>query len=128
MKILLVILALAIAGCATPAQQPVVSQTSIAVKAQITVFATKGAYEAATAIATAYAELPRCAVAVPQPCSKAEVVAQVRRARLVTRDAILAAEETVRSPAFEESVIGSAAAAAEASMKAYMSITNTLQR
>lgn len=61
------------------------------------VFAMRASYNAAVlAPAAAYASLPRCAAAVPQPCSEQAVVNQLRKADAAAKAALDAAETVVR--------------------------------
>jgi hypothetical protein len=61
------------------------------------VFAMRAGYNAAfLAPAVAYNALPRCAEAVPQPCSQQSVVSQLRKADAAAKAALDAAETVVR--------------------------------
>jgi hypothetical protein len=113
MKMLIAVIALAIAGCATP-------QSS-----QQSVFQAKTAYAVALTTAVAYKRLPDCATR-PQPCSDKAVVAQLQKADTVAATALDAAETAVRTPGFGESVIRSSVTAARAGLDAFLSIVNTL--
>ena len=94
---------------------------------QVAVFAFEGAYEAALTVAVAYARLPRCAPAVPAPCSDQPIVDQAVRARNVARDALASAKQAVRTPGFGADVSTTAVAAAQAAVNAMTAITNNLK-
>lgn len=135
MKELFIVALLALAACALPppsAPQGAASAQVLPAKPYIvgqqTVFGAKGAYEAALTIAVTYAELPRCgAPGHVGLCSDRKVVDQVVKARDVARDALGAAEGVVRSPGFGNDVIRTSVDAADAALKAFLSITNTLK-
>lgn len=80
------ILLLLLAGCASNSPSPAT-----------TVYASKSTYEAALALAVAYAELPRCAPDAPPLCSDTSAVATIRTANTAARATLDAAENTVRS-------------------------------
>lgn len=120
MKALVLVAALAIAGCATTPG----GTADANVQAQQTVFAAKASYAVALATATAYESMPRCATTQPQPCSNTAVVEQLRKAQPVARGALDAAESAVRNPSFGKDAIATAVAAANAALAAFVSITN----
>lgn len=105
---------------------PQLATAPAAASPQVAVFAADGAYEAALVAAVAYARLPRCAAAVPQPCSQQGVVDQTVRARDVARDALAAARTAVRTPGFGADVGQTAVAAAQAAVQALTAITVNL--
>lgn len=125
MRTLLLIAVLALVGCET-VQAP--TTTAAAPNAAVTVYAAKGAYEVALTAAVAYAELPRCKPdAKLSVCSSQPVVDQLVRSRNVARDALASAESAVRTPGFGVDVLTTAAASAEAAVKALTTITTTLR-
>lgn len=121
----------ALTGCSTPPMQPQGPTAQVLpakpyVVGQQTVFGAKGAYEAGLTIAVTYAELPRCGKGVLL-CSDQKIVDQVVRARDVARDALRAAEGVVRSPSFGTDVVKTSVDAADAALRAFLSITNSLK-
>lgn len=112
-------LALALAGCAAT------STGSTTTPAQ-TVFAAKSAYAGALAAAVAYESLPRCAAAVPQPCSSPELVAQLRKADNVAAAALDAAEAAVRMPAIGTDAAGKAVSTATSALAALQALVVTM--
>lgn len=132
MKQILTALACAafLTGCPTAPtsqQQSPAAPSAQNLTPQAAVFAAKGGYEVALTVAVAYAELPRCAPRTEPLCSKQPVVDHLVRARNVARDAITAAEQTVRTPEFGADITASAVTAAQAALQAFVSITNTLK-
>ena len=136
MRKLLIVAAAALSLIACAAQTPHPTGPSAQVLpakpyivGQQTVFGAKGAYEAALTIAVAYAELPRCKPGTARfTCSDRRVVDQVVQARNVARDALGAAEGIVRSPGFGSDVVKASVDAADAALRAFVSIANTLRR
>lgn len=96
---------------------------------QQAVFQTKSAYEVGLTTAVAYKRLPVCqeGASGPQLCSKKTVVTQLQKADDVAAKALDAAENTVRTPGFGESIVQSAVTAARAALDAFVAIVNTLQ-
>lgn len=92
-----------------------------------TAFALEAGYDAAINIAIAYASLPRCAPAVPQPCSEPVVV---RRTNTVAHQAwgtIRAAQSAVQARRADPAGIAPAIAAAQAALAALRAITDQMK-
>ncbi len=113
---LLAVAVLALAGCAS---------TSTLTPAQV-VYAAKGAYATALSGAVAYESMPRCAPAVPKPCSDPELVAQIRKADNVAAAALDAAEAAVRTPAVGTTARDRAIQAAQAALAAFSALVASL--
>lgn len=130
--LVLVMIVFWIAGCASPPSAPAPSATPSAgvlpakayVVAQQTVYGAWGAYEAGITLATVYMELPRCPKVTV--CSDQKVVDALVKARNVARDALRAAD-TIAFSNVGGDAVKSAVDAADASLKAFLSITNTLR-
>lgn len=106
----LLIVALMLGACATadkPSQQ---------------VFAIHQSYDLALTGAVAYRQLPPCATPAVQPCRDPVVLEQIRKADLVAKPAMDAAQSAVRTPSFGEDVAQSAITAARAAMTALQAI------
>lgn len=120
MKRVLLVLALAAsvmgASCTSAPKTP-----------QQAVYAAKSSYEVALTAAVAYAELPSCEKTTP-PCSDPKIVAQLKKAQPVARQALDAAESAVRTPGFGDDVVTSSVAAAQAALTAFVSITASLEK
>lgn len=92
--------------------------------AQRDVYAAKEAYGISERLATAYASLARCQVPAVQPCSDPAVLAQITKARNISRDALAAAQTATDTPGFGDSVIQSSIIAMQASLGAFQAISN----
>lgn len=112
-------LAGALAGCASS------GGTGSITPAQ-TVFATKSAYATVLTAAVAYESLPRCAAAVPQPCSSPDVVAQLRKADTVASASLDAAETAVRTPAIGADATSKAIQTASTALAALQAIVSSI--
>lgn len=111
----LLVLALVLAACAstvarTPAQR---------------VFALQADYTVALSAAVTYESLPRCAPAVPAPCSAPAVVAEIRRADAHAFDALREAQLLVRSGALDGDAVELAITTGAAAIRV---LTRALQR
>lgn len=122
MRKLLLIAALALAGCAAAPQTPIVDNAA----AQRAVFDAEGKYRLALIAADAYVKLPLCEKAAP-PCATLSVVRTIQKTQPAVRATLDAAEQTVRTPGFGTDVYASAVAAAKAGVSALESITNNLK-
>lgn len=101
-------------------------QTTTTQTPQQTIFEAKSGYAVALTAAVAYKRLPNCKAAKP-PCSDSAIVAQLQKADTVAASALDAAEAAARTPGFGDSVVASSATAAQAALRAFVSITSTLQ-
>ena len=119
MKHLLIAGAFLLVGCASTGspQDP-----------QQAVFAAKAALVTAVQITTQYAQLPRCPQPVHALCSDAAVVATADKAANAAADAIQAAEDTVRNPAFagNSDILSKSVIAAQNAVTALTAISQTL--
>jgi hypothetical protein len=70
--------------------------------------------------------MPRCAPAVPKPCSDPELVAQIRKADNVAAAALDAAEAAVRTPAVGTTARDRAIQAAQAALAAFSALVTSL--
>lgn len=91
------------------------------------VYSATVAYGAALKVAVTYESLPRCGANAPVICSKAEIVAVIRKADTAAKSALDAAETTVRTPGFGQDVYQSAAVAATNAAQAFATIIATLK-
>jgi hypothetical protein len=91
-----------------------------------TIYQVENSYNAAATVIIAYKALPPCGQPTsPILCSKAEIIAKLKTADAVAYDALVAAENTVRSPnagANSQTAI----VAAQQAIAALTSITATL--
>lgn len=117
MKRILAILILALEGCATTGGDP-----------QRTVFAIKGGYEVALTAAVTYRNLPACSATVKLPCSDKAIVTQLQRAQPAARATLDAAEAAVRDPKFGGNVTDTAIVSAQAALRAFTAIMDTLPK
>lgn len=76
------------------------------------VFALQSEYNGLLAVALAYESQARCSDVQPQPCSDADVVAEIRKADNDAWAAILSAQEYVRAGHQDDPMISQAAEAA----------------
>jgi hypothetical protein len=114
-------------GAAPPAASTQMTAEKAYTVAGRTVYGVRAAYEAALTAAVAYAKLPRCAPAsAAGTCSDQKIVDQLLKARDVAREATSAAENAVRSK-LSGNIVQDAAAAADAAVKAFVNITNSLK-
>lgn len=139
-KLMLVVVPLAmmlLAGCAAN-QSPVFGAdpnagTQVAqplfdnAEAQRQVFQAKQRYLEALTVAEAYVKLPACGKSQP-PCATISVVRQIQQAQPVARQALDAAESAVRNKGFGQDIQQTAVAAGLASLRAFVTITATLNK
>jgi len=117
-KMLVIYMFVAIAGCAITGGTP-----------QQSVYAIKSEYQLALSAAVAYKGLPSCAtVGHPLVCSDAVVVAKIQQADSVAGPAIQQAENAVRDPSFDASTTSKILVAAQAALNALTAITAQLPK
>lgn len=92
-----------------------------------TAFALEAGYGAAISVAIAYASLPRCAPAVPQPCSEPVVVRRTNTVAHQAWGAIRAARTAVRTTPADPAATAQALAAAQAALAALRAITDSMK-
>ena len=121
MKLLAFALALALSACAyLPSGASKAPQEVVA-----------GGYVAYTAAGRGfvlYGRLPRCAATVPAPCSDQDVIDHAKVVSQKTLDELKAAEVIVRRPGVGTEIAASVAAAAEASVRALTTFSNSLPK
>lgn len=116
MKVLIAILAFAVAACTTTPTTPAQS-----------VYAATGTYVAALDLAVKYKQLPSCGSPTATPlCSDGAVVAKVQKADDVAYAALSQAQVAVRTTGFGTDRVSTAITAANAAIAAFSSITATL--
>lgn len=114
-KLLFLSLAVALIGaCTTTPQNP-----------EQTIYQMTSNYNAAATVVIAYKALPPCPAATVI-CSRADVIAKLKAADTVAYNALVAAENTVRSPGAGANA-ATAQIAAQQAIAALTAITSTLQ-
>lgn len=91
------------------------------------VYDATAAYGAALTLEVTYAKLPRCTPTAPPLCSDPATVLKVAKIDDATWTAIQAAQQTVRTAGFGDSVLQSAATAASNAANAFKQITQQLK-
>lgn len=86
------------------------------------VYEAQSKYAAALELAVQYKEWPTCSLESPVPCSKPEFVSALQLADDAAHASLMAAQETVRNPAFGKDALDSATIAAQNAVVAFSQI------
>jgi hypothetical protein len=120
---LMLVIAMAIAGCASgPGGASPLGQSPATV-----VYNAKSAYAITLRTAVAYESMPRCSATVKFPCSDTELVAQIRKADNTAIAALDAAEHAVRTTTVGDDIRSKAITAANAALAAFQAVATTLR-